>query len=130
MTLSINTGGVAVHVNGTYTMTGPQATLALHLAAPNLPINQVEALLPAAGVRLPSGSSLQGGTLTANLAITGPATAPTISGPVEVDNTTAGRLRSFFEDWRSEAGLRFPGRHADPDRSRQRELILPGDAHR
>ncbi len=73
-------------------MTGSQVTLALHLAAPNLPINQVEALLPAAGVRLPSGSSLQGGTLTANLAITGPATAPTISGPVEVDNT---RLAGF-----------------------------------
>ena len=90
--LSINTGGVAVHINGTYSMTGPQVTLALHLAAPNLPINQVEALLPAAGVRLPSGSSLQGGTLTANLAITGPATAPIISGPVEVDNT---RLAGF-----------------------------------
>jgi AsmA protein len=86
--LSINTGGVAVHVNGTYTIAGPQVTLALHLSAPNLPINQVEALLPAAGVRLPSGSSLQGGTLTATLAITGPANAPTISGPVQVDNTT------------------------------------------
>jgi AsmA protein len=86
--LSINTGGVAVHVNGTYTIAGPQVMLALHLSAPNLPINQVEALLPAAGVRLPSGSSLQGGTLTATLAITGPANAPTISGPVQVDNTT------------------------------------------
>jgi AsmA protein len=85
--LGIKTGGVVVHVNGTYAMTGPQVTLALHLSAPNLPINQVEALLPAAGVRLPSGSSLQGGTLTANLEITGPANAPTISGPVEVDNT-------------------------------------------
>jgi AsmA protein len=77
-----------VHVNGTYTIAGPQVTLALHLSAPNLPINQVEALLPAAGVRLPSGSSLQGGTLTATLAITGPANAATISGPVQVDNTT------------------------------------------
>jgi AsmA protein len=86
--LGIKTGGVVVHVNGTYAMTGPQVTLALHLSAPNLPINQVEALLPAAGVRLPSGSSLQGGTLTANLEITGPANAPTISGPVQVDNTT------------------------------------------
>jgi AsmA protein len=86
--LGIKTGGVVVHVNGTYSVTGPQVTLALHLSAPNLPINQVEALLPAAGVRLPSGSSLQGGTLTANLAITGPANAPTISGPVQVDNTT------------------------------------------
>jgi AsmA protein len=90
--LSINTGGVAVHVTGTYATQGAQTTLALRVAAPNLPINQVEALLPAAGVRLPSGSRLQGGTLTANLAINGPTTAPVISGPVQVDNT---RLTGF-----------------------------------
>jgi AsmA protein len=81
-----------VQVNGNYVMKSPQTTLALHLAAPNLPIDQMEALLPAFGVRLPSGSRLQGGTLTANLSINGPATAPTISGPVEVDNT---RLTGF-----------------------------------
>jgi AsmA protein len=90
--LAIRTGGVIVHLNGTYATKGPQATLALHLAAPNLPIDQVEALLPAFGVRLPSGSRLQGGTLTANLSINGPATAPAISGPVQVDNT---RLTGF-----------------------------------
>ena len=90
--LAIRTGSVAVHVNGTYATKGPQTTLALHLAAPNLPIDQVEALLPAFGVRLPSGSRLQGGTLTANLSINGPATAPIISGPVQVDNT---RLTGF-----------------------------------
>ncbi len=102
--LGINAGGVTVHVNGTYAMTGAQMTLALKLAAPNLPINQVEALLPAAGVRLPSGSRLQGGTLTANLAINGPATAPTISGPVQVDNT---RLTGF--DLASKIGGLKPG---------------------
>jgi AsmA protein len=85
--LGIKTGGVTVHVTGTYQMKGAQVLLALKVAAPNLPINQVEALLPAAGVRLPNGSSLQGGTLTANLTVNGPANAPTISGPVEVDNT-------------------------------------------
>jgi AsmA protein len=90
--LGINAGGVIVHVTGTYATQGTQTTLALRVAAPNLPINQVEALLPAAGVRLPSGSRLQGGTLTANLAINGPATAPVISGPVQVDNT---RLTGF-----------------------------------
>ena len=90
--LSIRTGGVTVHANGTYVTRSPQTTLALHLAAPNLPIDQVEALLPAFGVRLPSGSRLQGGTFTANLSINGPATAPTISGPVQVDNT---RLTGF-----------------------------------
>jgi AsmA protein len=90
--LAIKTGGVALHVTGTYAIKGAQTILALHLAAPNLPINQVEDLLPAAGVRLPSGSRLQGGTLSANLSINGPSTAPTISGPVEVDNT---RLAGF-----------------------------------
>ena len=58
--LGIKTGGVTVHVNGTYAMKGPQVVLALKVAAPNLPINQVEALLPAAGVRLPSGSQPAG----------------------------------------------------------------------
>lgn len=90
--LGIRSGGVTVHVNGTYVMKSLQTTLALHLAAPNLPIDQVEALLPAFGVRLPSGSRLQGGILTANLSIDGPATAPIISGPVQVDNT---RLAGF-----------------------------------
>jgi AsmA protein len=90
--LTIQTGAVALHVTGTYAIKGAQTILALHLAAPNLPINQVEALLPAAGVRLPSGSRLEGGTLSANLSISGPSTAPTIVGPVEVDNT---RLAGF-----------------------------------
>jgi AsmA protein len=90
--LKINTGAVAVQTNGTYQITGPQTTLALHVSAPSLPIDQVEALLPAAGVHLPSGSKLQGGTLTANLNVTGTANAPTISGPVAIDNT---RLAGF-----------------------------------
>jgi AsmA protein len=44
-------------------------------------------MLPAVGVNLPSGSRLRGGTLTANLTITGPATATTIKGPVVIDKT-------------------------------------------
>ena len=90
--LAIRTGSVIVHVNGTYAIKGSKTTLALRLTAPNLPIDQVEALLPAFGVRLPSGSRLQGGTLTANLSINGPAMSPVISGPIEVDNT---RLTGF-----------------------------------
>jgi len=90
--VAIQTGAVALHVTGTYAIKGAHTILALHLAAPNLPINQVEALLPAAGVRLPSGSRLEGGTLSANLSINGPGTEPTISGPLEVDNT---RLAGF-----------------------------------
>jgi len=90
--LAIHTGSVAVHVTGGFRLTPQAVVLDLRLAAPNLPIDELVALLPAFGVRLPSGSSLHGGTLTANLAITGPATATTIAGPVEIDNT---RLAGF-----------------------------------
>lgn len=85
--VAIHTGSVAAHVTGTYQMTGQTVTLNLHLAAPSLPVDGLEQLLPAVGIKLPSGSSLHGGTMTANLAITGPAATPQIAGPVEVDNT-------------------------------------------
>ncbi|MGA9671127.1 MAG: DUF748 domain-containing protein, partial [Terracidiphilus sp.] len=85
--ISVHTGSVAVHVNGSYRSTPPAMVLDLHLSAPNLPIDQLEQLLPAAGVHLPSGSQLKGGTLTANLAISGPLSATVIAGPVEIDNT-------------------------------------------
>ena len=85
--LAVHTGSVAVHVNGTFQFTAEALVLNLHLSAPGLPIDQLERLLPVVGISLPTGSSLQGGTLTANIAITGPATAATMSGPVEIDNT-------------------------------------------
>ena len=59
----------------------------MYFSAPGLSIDQLEPLLPAAGITLPKGSKLKGGTLTANLAITGPTNAMVISGPVSVDNT-------------------------------------------
>lgn len=85
--LAIHTGSVAVHAAGGFQHTGKDFVLNLHVNAPNLPVDQLVELLPAVGVQLPSGSKLEGGTLTANLAITGPATATTIAGPVEIDNT-------------------------------------------
>ena len=85
--IALHTGTVAAHVTGSYRLTPEAAVLDLRLAAPNLPVDQLEQLLPAVGVVLPSGSALKGGTLTANLAITGPATAVTLAGPVEIDNT-------------------------------------------
>ena len=87
MDVAIHTGSVAVHVNGTFQFTPETLMLDLHLSAAALPVDQLEGLLPIVGIRLPSGSSLQGGTLTANIAIAGPATGTTLTGPVEIDNT-------------------------------------------
>ena len=85
--IAIHAGSVAVHVNGSFQFTPQEVMLDLHIAAPNLPIDQVERLLPIVGVHLPTGSSLEGGTLTANIAVTGPATTANLAGPVEIDNT-------------------------------------------
>jgi AsmA protein len=85
--LAIATGGVAAHIAGSFRHDSTEPVLNLHLSAPNLPVDQVEDLLPAAGVTLPSGSRLQGGAINANLAITGPVNALTIAGPIELDNS-------------------------------------------
>lgn len=85
--LAIHTGSVAVHATGGFRQTAKDVELNLKVSAPNMPVDQLVELLPVVGVRLPSGSSLQGGTLTANLTVSGPATATTIAGPVEIDNT-------------------------------------------
>ena len=85
--IAVHTGSVAVHVKGGFQETPQAILLDLHLSAPNLPVDQLEQMLPVVGIHLPSGSSLHGGALTATLAITGPATATTIAGPVEIDNS-------------------------------------------
>ncbi|HSZ18132.1 MAG TPA: AsmA family protein [Terracidiphilus sp.] len=86
--ISIHAGSVAAQVTGSYRLTPQTILLDLQLAAPKLPIDQVEELLPTFGVHLPTGSKLSGGSLTANLTVTGPAAATTIAGPIEIDNTT------------------------------------------
>ncbi len=85
--ITVHAGQAAAHVTGTYRMAGQEVTLNLQVSAPRMPVDSVENLLPAVGIRLPSGSRLQGGTLTAQLAVTGTASAPEIKGPIEVDNT-------------------------------------------
>ena len=85
--VALHTGAVAAHLSGTFRFSPDAVVLDLRLAAPSLPIDQLETLLPVVGIHLPSGSSLQGGTLSATASITGPATAVTINGPVEIDNT-------------------------------------------
>lgn len=90
--VAIHTGSAAIHVKGTIKSPPEGLTLDLHLSAPAIPIEQVERLLPVVGIRLPTGSSLQGGTLTAEMKITGPPTAATLDGSIEIDNTSLMRF--------------------------------------
>jgi len=59
----------------------------MNLNAQSMSVDELESLLPAFGVVLPSGSSLRGGTLSANLNLQGPLDQLTITGPVSLNNT-------------------------------------------
>ena len=84
---TIGIGGVAINVSGTYQTSGPTTALNLKVNGNAMSINELEAFLPALGVTLPQGSRLQGGTITTNMTVSGSSARPTISGPVEVNNT-------------------------------------------
>jgi AsmA protein len=83
-------GDSAIHVNGTYrpvAIGADELELNLKLAGQSLPIDELQHLMTAAGVRLPNGAVLKGGTLGLSLAIVGPAKSLVISGPIALDNT-------------------------------------------
>ncbi len=119
--IAVHTGAVAVHITGDFRHDSDEAVLNLHLSAPNLPVDQVEQLLPAAGVTLPSGSRLKGGTLSAHLAVTGPVNAITIAGPVELDNSQLEGFDLGLEDPGHESHRRNLERHRDPEAERGRQ---------
>jgi AsmA protein len=83
-------GDAAIHVSGTYQpgALGPEdPELSLKLSGQSLPIDELQHLMAAAGVRLPNNAKLKGGMLDLNLAIHGPASSLVISGPIALDNT-------------------------------------------
>lgn len=103
--IAVHAGAAAAHVTGTFRTAGEETVLNMQVSAPNMPVDSVENLLPAVGIRLPSGSQLKGGTLSAQLAITGTTKAPEIKGPVDVENT---QLQGF-DLAQKIGGLKIPG---------------------
>jgi AsmA protein len=84
----ITIGRAIVNIAGTYQPSGPTTALNLKVSSDAASIDELEAFLPSVGVHLPTGSRLQGGTLTTNLNVTGTTAAPIISGPIRVNNTS------------------------------------------
>jgi AsmA protein len=87
LTGDVNVGKAVAKLSGTYDLHGESAVVNLKLNADNMPVDDLQTLLPALGVTLPSGSSLQGGTLSADLTIAGPADKLVIAGPVKLSDT-------------------------------------------
>jgi AsmA protein len=89
----VHVGNALAHLAGDFDTTGPTAVLhSMKLTGQGMPVPDLEGALPAVGVTLPAGSSLQAGSLDLNLGINGPVDKLVISGTV---NLTNGKLAGF-----------------------------------
>jgi AsmA protein len=88
----IHTGKSTAHLSGNYNTQGQSTVVHLKLNGTALPMADIEGLLPALGVVLPSGAGLQGGTADADLAIEGAVDRLVTTGDLNVSNA---RLTGF-----------------------------------
>jgi AsmA protein len=89
---TLRIGGAAAHLNGTYDTAGESTAVKMKLEAKDMPAKDLEAFLPALGIHLPKGASLEAGTLNADLDITGPTNKLITAGNVGLFN---GKLAGF-----------------------------------
>jgi len=112
----VSVGKASAKLSGSFNLHGQVAVVNMKLNADNMPVDDLETLLPALGVTLPSGSSLQGGTLSSNLTINGPVNALVIAGPVKLANT---KLAGFDMGSKLSAISALSGAKTGPDTSIQ-----------
>jgi AsmA protein len=89
---TLKIGGAAAHLTGTYNTAGEATVVNLKLDAKDMPAKDLEAFLPALGIILPKGTSLQAGTLNADLNLVGPLNKLITAGNVGLFN---GKLAGF-----------------------------------
>jgi AsmA protein len=112
----IHIGKALTQLTGTYQMQGTSTILNMKLSGQAMPVDELEAMLPALGVILPSGSSLKGGTLSTTLAISGATDKLVIVGPVKLADT---KLAGFNLASKMSAVSALTGAKSDPDTSIQ-----------
>jgi AsmA protein len=113
----VEIGKAVAHLTGTFKSQGEAQLVDMKLNGPNMPVEELQAMLPALGVVLPSGSQLKGGTLSADLSIVGPIDKLVITGPVKLSDT---KLAGFDLGSKLGALSTFAGKAAsNPDTSIQ-----------
>lgn len=84
---NLHTGNSLTNASGTLSAKGEDTLANLKIVGKNMAVNDVEGLLPAFGVVLPSGASLQGGSINMDLNATGPLDRLVIDGPLKIEGT-------------------------------------------
>jgi AsmA protein len=83
----VSLGKALAKLTGTYQSQGEATLLNMKLNADGMPVDDLQTMLPALGIVLPSGSKLQGGTLSVNVGISGPVDKLVIVGPIRLAQT-------------------------------------------
>lgn len=85
---TLKIGSATAHLNGTYQVPADSDAVVVHIKVDgqNMPAKDLEAFLPALGIHMPSGASLQAGTLNTNLELNGPTNKLVTAGNVGMFN--------------------------------------------
>jgi len=84
----VDMGGAVAHLTGTYDLHGKVTTINMKLVGQNMPVDALEAMLPAVGVTLPPKASLKGGNLSVNMATSGPVDKTVTTGSIKMENSS------------------------------------------
>jgi len=88
----IHIGKAASRMSGTYDLAGKEPEFTVKYSGNKMALGELLAMLPVLDVRLPAGSSLEGGTLSAEFTVAGTPSHYTAAGPISLDHT---RLKNF-----------------------------------
>ena len=80
-------GKAVAHLTGTYDAHGKVTSVNLKLNGQSMPVDDLEAMLPAVGVVLPPKATLKGGDLNITTDSSGPVNALVTTGNVKLENT-------------------------------------------
>jgi hypothetical protein len=83
---TLKIGGATAQVSGTYNNAGENTIVNVKVDGQNMPAKDLAAFLPAVGIRLPNGASIESGTLSENLTMAGPTTNLVTSGNAGIFN--------------------------------------------
>jgi AsmA protein len=79
---TLKIGAAEAHLSGTYEIPTEGAILHIKVEGKDMPAKDLQAFLPALGIHMPTGASLQAGTLGTNLELAGPTNKIVTTGNV------------------------------------------------
>ena len=88
----VTIGKALSKLTGTYDLRGETTSVRTKLVGEALPVDELEAALPAVGVILPSGSQLKGGTVSFDLDSAGPVDKLVTTGSLKLSNSQLQRF--------------------------------------